>query len=72
MSPVGILFLIFATCVLLVGFYMFRGNELKAVSWKAAYKGVTKQGWKKIGKWTMIVSILIYILAIVAIICDWS
>ena len=60
--------LIFATMVLLTGLYMFTGHKLSVIAWKAAFKNVTIDGWKKIGKYTMIVSIFIYILGIVAII----
>lgn len=72
MNGVSVLMFIFATCILLVGLYMFRGHELKAISWKAAFKNVNKSGWINIGKWTMIVSIPIYILSIVAYIFNWS
>ena len=65
MSPFSILFFIFGTLVLILGIYMYRGNELKAISWKAAFKGVNKAGWKNIGKWTIIASIIIYIIAII-------
>ena len=65
MNGFSILFFIFATCVLLTGLYMYTGHELKVISWKAAFKGVKKEGWINIGKWTMIVSIFIYIIAII-------
>ncbi len=65
MSGFSILMFIFATAVLLVGLYMFTGHELKMISWKAAFKGLTISGWKKVGKYTMITSIFIYILAII-------
>ena len=65
MSGFSILMFIFATAVLLVGLYMYTGHELKMISWKAAFKGLNKEGWKKVGKYTMITSIFIYILAII-------
>ena len=34
MNGFSILFFIFATCVLLVGIYMYTGHEFKAISWK--------------------------------------
>lgn len=67
MNGFSILMFIFAICVLLVGFYMYTGHELKMISWKAAYKGVSKNGWEKIGFWTMIVSIFIFIIAIIGL-----
>lgn len=71
MSGFGILMFIFAICVLLVGLYMYTGRELKLISWKAAYIGVDKNGWKNIGKWTMIVSIFIFIIAIIGLIINF-
>ena len=68
MNGFSVLFFIFATCVLLVGIYMYTGHEFKAISWKAAFKGIKKDGWKNVGKWTMITSILIYIIAILGLI----
>ena len=68
MSNVGILFLIFATCVLLVGLYMFTGHKIGMLSWRAAYKDLTINGWKKVGKYTMLSSIIIYLIAIIAIV----
>ena len=63
---------IFGGCVLLVGLYMYTGHELKVISWKAAFKGLNIEGWKKVGKYTMITSILIYILAIIGWIFNFS
>lgn len=70
MNGFSILMFIFATCVLLVGYYMYRGHKLKMVAWKAAYKGLTIEGWKKVGKWTMIASIFIYVIAIIGLFLD--
>ena len=68
MSGFGILMLIFATCVLLVGLYMFTGHKLEIMTYRAAFKNLTISEWKNIGKWTMISSILIYIIGILGII----
>lgn len=65
MSGFSILMFIFAICVLLAGLYMYTGRELSLVSWKAPFKGIGKSGWKNIGKWTMISSIFIFIIAII-------
>ena len=71
MSGFGILFLIFGTCTLLVGFYMFRGHKLEILTWKAPYKNLNIDQWKNIGKWTMITSIFIFVLAIVGLIFNF-
>ena len=65
MNGFSILMFIFATCVLLVGFYMFRGHKLEIMTIRPAFKNLNKSDWTKIGKYTMIVSIFIYILAII-------
>ena len=65
MNGFSILMIIFAMCVLFVGLYMFNGHELKIISWKAAFKGLDKNGWKNVGKWTIITSILIFIIAMI-------
>ena len=72
MSGFGILMLIFACMLFLVGLYMFTGHKLSVIAWKAAYKGLTIQGWKKVGKYTMIVSIFIFILGIIGIIFNFQ
>ena len=63
---------IFATCVLLVGLYMYRGHELSVMTWRVAFKNLTKDKWKNICKWTMISSVLIYIIAIVCYIFNFE
>lgn len=65
MSSFAILFFIFATCVLLAGLYMYTGHKIEMLEWKAAFKNLKKEQWKNIGKWTMISSIFIYIIAII-------
>ncbi len=70
MNGFSILMFIFATCVLLMGFYMYKGHKVEMLAWKAAFKGLTKEGWKNVGKWTMISSIIIYIIAIIGLFLD--
>ena len=65
MSGFSILMFIFATCVLLIGLFMFKGHKVELLTWKPAFKNLTIAEWKNIGKWTMISSILIYIVAII-------
>ena len=70
MREASILFLIFATCVLLTGLYMYTGHKLGIMTYRAAFRNLNKEQWKNIGKWTMISSILIYIIAIIGLIID--
>ena len=65
MSSFAILFFIFATCVLLAGLYMYTGHKIEILAWKAAFKNHKKDEWKNIGKWTMINSIPIFLIAII-------
>ena len=66
-SNAGIFMFIFAMMVLLTGFYMYTGHELKMISWKAGFRSLDKQGWKNVGKWTMISSLFIFMFALLAI-----
>lgn len=68
MNGFSILMFIFGFCVLFVGLYMYRGHKLEILSWKAAFKNLNIDGWKNVGKWTMISSIIIFIIAILGII----
>ena len=72
MSGFGIFMLIFATCLLLVGLYMFTGHKLGIMTERPSFKNLNKSEWKNIGKWTMIVSTFIYVLGIIAIIFNWQ
>ena len=65
LNSLAILMFIFATCVLLVGLYMYKGHKLSIMEWRVAFRNLTKEEWINIGKWTMITSILIYIIGIV-------
>ncbi len=66
MSESSILFLIFGTCVLLVGLYMFTGHKLGIFTMRPAFKNLNKDDWKNIGKWTMISSLIIYAIALLS------
>lgn len=64
MSGFSILMFLFGICVFLVGLYMFTGHEVGLLSLRVEFKNLNKSEWIRIGKWTMIVSIFIFILAI--------
>ncbi len=51
---------------------MYKGHKVEMLAWKAAFKGLTKEGWKNVGKWTMISSIIPFILAILGIIFNFE
>ena len=46
---------------------MFTGHKLGLLEWKEAFKNLSKGEWKTIGKYTMIVTLFIYMLGIIAI-----
>ena len=56
---------IFGFVVLLVGLYMYTGHKLEIMTIRAAFRNLTISEWKRIGKYTMIVSIFIFVVAIV-------
>ena len=72
MSSVGILFLIFAFCVLFIGFYMFTGHKLGIMEGRVAFQNLSKEQWKNIGKWTMISSSVLFIISFCGFIFHWE
>lgn len=68
MSYCGVFMLIFATCVLLAGLYMFTGHKIGLLEWRAAFRHLSINEWKNVGKGTMFSSIIIYIIGIICII----
>ena len=70
MNGFSILMFIFGVSVLLVGFYMYKGHKLSILEIRAAFKNLSKDEWKNIGKWTMISSIVIFIIAIIGLFLD--
>ena len=68
MNGFSILMFIFGICIILVGLYMFTGHKLGILTERPAFKNLKKEEWKNIGKWTMIVSIIPIILAVLGLI----
>ena len=64
LSNFGILMAIFAACVLLVGLYMFTGHKIGLLTMRPAFKNLSKEQWRNIGKWTMVTSVIIFLIAI--------
>jgi hypothetical protein len=67
MSGFAIIMFIFALCVFLSGLFMFTGHKIGLLEGRVAFKNLTKEEWKNIGKWTMISSMFIYLLAIIGL-----
>ena len=68
MSSFGIFFIIFGVCVLLTGLYAFTGHKIGILTERPAFKNIDISDWKNIGKWTMIISILIILIGVLGII----
>ena len=68
MKEFGILMIIFASLVLLSGIYMFTGHKIEILTERVAYKNLSKDEWKNIGKYTMITSIFLFIVALLLLV----
>ena len=67
MNGFSILMSIFGICIFLTGFYIYRGHDVRILLWRAQYKNLSKSEWKNIGKWTMIVSVIPILFAIIGL-----
>lgn len=63
--------IIFASVLLLTGLYMFTGHKLGIFDYRPAFKNLTISDWKKIGKYTIIVSIFIYLIGLLGIVFNF-
>ena len=70
MNGFSCLMFIFAISVLLAGWYIFRGHDISLLLWRAPYQNLTKEQQKNLGKWTMITSIIPFLLAIMGLFWD--
>ena len=70
MNGFSILFFIFGAVVFLIGLYAYTGHKLGIMTGRAAFQNLTKDEWKNIGKWTMVTSIVIFIIAIIGLFLD--
>ena len=68
MNGFSTLMFIFAISVFLVGLYMFTGHKIDMLTWRVPYQNLNSDDWKKIGKYTMIVSMFILIIGIIVLI----
>ena len=64
--------IIFSIMLLLVGLYMYTGHKVGIFDCRPAFKNLTIEEWKKIGKYIMIVSIFIFMLGIIGIIFNFE
>ena len=68
----GVFMIIFSICLFLTGLYAYTGHKIGLFSFRVTFRNLTIDGWKNVGKWTMITSIVPFILAILGIIFDFK
>ena len=73
MNGFSILMIIFGILIFLCGLYLFTGHKNELLLWKVHdIKKFTIEQTKNVGKWTMISSIIPFILAILGIIFNFE
>lgn len=71
MNGFSILMLIFGTLIFLAGLYLYTGHRSELLVWKGPdVKKMPMEDLKKLGKWTMISSLVPFILAIIGLFLD--
>lgn len=71
MNGFSILMLIFAFFVFIAGLYIYTGHRSELLLWKTHdVKKLTLAELKNIGKWTMIASLLIFIIGLIGMLLD--
>lgn len=63
MNGFSMLMFIFGLCVFLTGLYMYTGHKIELLTGRPAFKNLSKKEWKNIGKYTILTSIIIFIIA---------
>lgn len=73
MSGFSILMLIFGLLIFIAGLYIYTGHKNELLLWKTHnIEKITKEELKVIGMWTMISSLIPFILAILGYIFKWE
>lgn len=68
MNGFSFLMLVFSICILITGIYIYTGHRNDIILWRVAnVKTMPKKELQKIGKWTMISSIIPFILSIIGL-----
>ena len=68
----SILMLIFSTLIFISGLYIYKGHNSELLIWKGHKKNASKKELENIGMWTMIASLVPFILAILGIIFNFE
>ena len=73
MNGFSILMIIFGILIFLCGLYLFTGHKNEVLLWKVHdIKKLNIEETKNVGKWTMISSIIPFIIALLAFIFGWE
>ena len=68
MVAFSILMIIFGVLIFLAGLYIYKGHNSELLLWRGYNKNTTKKELKTTGMWTMIASLVPFVLAILGII----
>ena len=72
MAAFSILMIIFGALIFLAGLYIYNGHNSEILLWRGYNKNATKKELKNIGMWTMIASLVPFVLAILGIIYNFE
>ena len=70
MNNLTIFMFIFGKILIIIGLYMYTGHKLGIMTERPAFKNLTIDEWKNVGKWTMISSIILFLIAIIGLLFD--
>lgn len=68
----SILMIIFGALIFLAGLYTYMGHNSELLLWKGYKKNATKEELKNVGMWTMLASLVPFILAILGILFNFE
>lgn len=68
----SILMIIFGSLIFIAGLYIYNGHNSELLIWKGYNKNASKEELKNIGMWTMIASLVPFILAVLGIIFNFQ
>ena len=72
MNGFSTLMFIFGGLVLLAGLYMVTGHKIGILEGRPVYKNLNIDEWKKIGKYTIFSSIIIFVIAVIGLISNFE
>ena len=70
MNGFSVLMFIFGLFIFLAGLYVYKGHNNELLLWKGYNKNRTKRELKTIGKWLMIISLIIILIGFIGLFLD--